>query len=216
MREKTAEKPFMIVKRDAFLEKGYELFVAKTIQAVSVQDVAKASGYGVATLYRYFPSKPIFTVAVATWKWKQFQEENKKRRPSRDFVGMTASEIFEFYLDSFLELYRKHRDLLRFNQFFNVYIQAEQVDAETIGPYQEIIGNLREQFRDMYRKAEQDHTLRTDIPEEEMFSTTLHLMLAAVTRYAVGLVYVPEKGFDAMRELQVLKEALLWKYTNTG
>ncbi len=214
MQKKKAEKPFMMVKREAFLEKGYELFAAKTIQAVSIQDVADASGYGVATLYRYFPSKPVFTVAVATWKFKQLQEENIKRRPSRDFVGMTAAEIFEYYLDSFLELYRNHRDLLRFNQFFNVYIQAEQVDAETIGPFMQMIGNLREQFHVMYQRAEQDHTLRTDIPEEVMFSTTLHLMLAAVTRYAVGLIYIPDKGMDAIQELQVLKEALLWKYRN--
>ena len=69
------------------------------------------------------------------------------------------------------------RDLLRFNQFFNVYIQSENIE-----------------------------------PEEEMFSTTLHLMLAAVTRYAVGLVYIPEGGFDAEKELEKQKEALLIRY----
>ena len=40
-----------------------------------------------------------------------------------------------------------------------------------------------------------------------MFSTTLHLMLAAATRYAIGLVYIPESGFDAEKELEKLKEA---------
>ena len=64
----------------------------------------------------------------------------------------------------------------------------------------------------VYERAEQDHTIRTDEPEEEMFSTTLHLMLAAVTRYAVGLVYIPESGFDAEKELEKLKEAMLLRY----
>ena len=45
-----------------------------------------------------------------------------------------------------------------------------------------------------------------------MFSTTLHLMLAAVTRYAIGLVYIPENGFDAEKELEKLKEAMLLRY----
>ena len=53
----------------------------------------------------------------------------------------------------------------------------------------------------MYTRAEQDHTIRIDETEEEMFSTTLHLMFAAVTRYAVGLVYIPKSGFDAEKEL---------------
>ncbi|MBO6132759.1 MAG: hypothetical protein J6P05_00285 [Lachnospiraceae bacterium] len=45
-----------------------------------------------------------------------------------------------------------------------------------------------------------------------MFSAVLHLMLAAVTRYAVGLAYVPESGFDAMEELETLKRAVLREY----
>ena len=60
----------------------------------------------------------------------------------------------------------------------------------------------------MYEKGMEDHTLKSEIDEEEMFSTTLHLMLAAVTRYAVGLVYVPENGYDPEKELNTLKEAL--------
>ena len=64
----------------------------------------------------------------------------------------------------------------------------------------------------MYLKAVKDETLRTDEPEEKIFSKTLHLMLAAVTRYAVGLAYIPESGFDAMEELETMKEMLLERY----
>ena len=75
-----------------------------------------------------------------------------------------------------------------------------------------MIGSFRDRFHYMYLKAKQDKTLRTDDPEEKMFSTTIHLMLAAVTRYAVGLVYIPETGFDAMEELAFQKELILGKY----
>ena len=37
-------------------------------------------------------------------------------------------------------------------------------------------------------------------------------MLAAVTRYAVGLVYIPASGLDAENELEKLKEALIMRY----
>ena len=66
----------------------------------------------------------------------------------------------------------------------------------------------------MYLKAEQDHTIRTDEPEELMFSKTLHLMLAVVTRYAVGLVYTPENGFDPEKELLFQKNMILKEYYN--
>ena len=199
-------------RRRELLEKGFELFSTKTIETVSMRDVASAVGCGSASIYRYYSSKPEFVVAVATWKWEQFREENKKRRPKADFAGMTAADIFAFYLDSFLQMYKNQRELLRFNQFFNVYVQSEQIEADTLHPYQEMIGRLKEQFHNLYRKAEQDKTLRTDETEEKMFSKTLHLMLAAVTRYAVGLVYIPESGFDAMEELETQKRAIFREY----
>ena len=120
--------------------------------------------------------------------------------------------MFDFYLDSYLEVYRNYKDLLRFNQFFNVYIQSERIDPEVLKPYRDMIEKLRRNFHMVYERAEQDHTIRTDESEEEMFSTTLHLMLAAVTRYAVGLVYIPESGLDAEKELEKLKEAMLLRY----
>ena len=87
-------------RKRELLQKGYELFSTKSIEAVSMRDVASAVGCGSVTIYRYYGSKPVFVVAVATWKLEQFQEWNHKRRPKADFEGMTAAEIFEFYLDS--------------------------------------------------------------------------------------------------------------------
>ena len=196
--------------RNSLLENAYQLFINENIDSVSIGKVAKACGCSEMTVYRYYSAKPALVVAVATLKWRQFMEENRKRRPSADFSGMTAGQIFEFYLESFLEMYRKYRDLLRFNQFFNVYMSSADMDAETAVPYQKVIGGLREQFHDMCLKARQDHTLRTDVPEEEMFSATLHLMLAAVTRYAVGLVY--DAGIDPEKELKLLKDMLMERF----
>lgn len=212
MRDKEKDAAQMAIKRRHFLEKAYELFARKNIESVSMIEVAEKCGYGTTTLYRYFPSKPILVVAVAVWIDGETIRENQERRPNADFAGMTALGIFEFYLDSFIELYRHKRDLLRFNQFFNIYIQSERIDPEVMKPYRDMIEGLKPEFHVIYERAQQDHTVRTDESEEEMFSTTLHLMLAAATRYAIGLVYIPEEGFDAEKELGKLKEALLMRY----
>ena len=212
MRDKSQDEAQMAIKRKEFIATGYRLYVEKSIEAVSMQEVADASGYGVATLYRYFGTKQSFVVEVAVKSWEKFWEKNMKRRPNRDFDGMTAADILEFYLDSFLELYRKNRDLLRFNQLFDVFVQSEHMDGEILRPYKELIGKLREQFHEIYMKGKKDRTIRTDETEERMFSKTLHLMLAVVTRYAVGLVYIPEKDFDPEGELEDMKVMMLKEY----
>ena len=200
-------------RRVDFLEKGFELFSEKSIESVTLQNVADASGHGIATLYRYFISKHHFLVEMAGHEWSKFFKENRKRRPSENFEGMTAAGMFDFYLDSFLEVYRNHRQLLKFNQLFNVYLRSEEVNQEHQVMYLNLMKPASDFFHIVYEKAKQDHTLRTDIPEAEILSTTLHLMLAVVTRYAVGLVYEPEEGFDPERELEIQKEMLFQRYT---
>lgn len=206
-------KPEVIVEnKNLLLEKGFELFLEYGIEGVSMNEIAKAAGFTITTLYRYFDKKQGFVVEMSTKKWKEFTDNNRKQRPHINFEGMTAADIFEFYLDSFLRLYRDHKDLLRFNQMFNIYVQSEGLDAATLKPYNDMIDSLEERFHIIYELAEKDNTIRTDISETEMFSTTLHLMLAVVTRYAMGLVYKPEGGFDDMKELETQKQMLLSLY----
>ena len=168
MRNKEKDAAQMAIKRRDFLSKAYELFAKKNIESVTMVEVARESGYGTMTLYRYFKTKPQLVVAVGAWIWEQAIRENWEYRPGRDLEGMTGAEIFEYYLESFIGLYRNHRDLLRFNQFFNVYIQSERIDPEVLKPYRDMIEKLRRNFHMVYEKAVQDHTIRTDESEEEM------------------------------------------------
>ena len=66
-----------------------------------------------------------------------------------------------------------------------------------IKPYRNIIQGLRTVFHVVSEGAQRDHAIRTDEPEKAMFSTTLHLMLTAVTRYAIGLLHIPEGRANA-------------------
>lgn len=212
MWSKELDAELMAAKRNILLEKGFELFTGKGIESVSMQNIADKAGCGIATLYRYFDKKQGLVIAVALKKWNDFQELNQKRRANADLGSMTAAGLFEFYLDAFLMLYREQKDLLRFNQMFNLYVESAGIDRTALEPYNEMINKFDANFHMMYERAKQDDTIRTDIPEAEMFSTTLHLMLAAVTRYAVGLVYKPETGFDEMKELETLKTMMLMMY----
>ncbi|MCR4922492.1 MAG: TetR/AcrR family transcriptional regulator [Lachnospiraceae bacterium] len=212
MRNKEKDALQMAKKREDFLSNSYELFVKKNIESVSMLEVAKESGYGVATLYRYFPSKPILVVSVATWIWENAIEDTQIRNKENDFKELSAAEVLDLFLNFFIKIYKESRELLRFNQLFNIYICSEKIDSDVLKPYRDMIDNGKDIFHLIYEKGKQDHTIRTDESEEEMFSTLLHLMLAAATRYAIGLVYIPKKGFDAEKELSRLKEALLMRY----
>ncbi len=197
----------MAAKNQRILESAFRLFAENTIEKIKLTEVAAAAEIGIASLYRYYPSKPELVLAVSTWAWTNFLSQNPL--PLSD--QMTGAEEFEVHLNAFLDLYRNHKDLLRFDQFFNVYIQSEDITADQMQGYLEIVHKLEEPFAATCRKGQEDGTIKTDLSEKRMFSVTLHLMLATVTRYAVGLAYNEETGAEA--DLELLKEMLMSRFT---
>ena len=144
--------------------------------------------------------------------WDKYIHESIMQISDSQFSTLSAAQLFEKYLDYFIDLYKNHADLLRFNQLFNIYVRGEDASEEQLAPYLEMIRSAAGSFHQVYSKAENDGTVRTDISEEEMFTSAIHLMLAAATRYAVGLVYTPKNGAGEENELRLLKELLLMKY----
>ena len=189
------------------IETAYKLFCENAIDSTSFQKIADMCDVSIATVFRYFPTKNDLVAEVSAWVWKQYID----RESPVDWQNNTAAEILEMYLSEFIALYRNCKDLLRFNQFFNVYVQREGIPPDLMEPYFNVIEKVASMFHEIYEKAKIDGTVRTDIQENEMFSSTLHLMLAAVTRYAVGLVY--DGGTDPEQELRLLKDLLYSRFT---
>jgi AcrR family transcriptional regulator len=189
------------------------IFAENGIEKVTMNDVARAAGIAVSSLYRYYSSKPKLVLAISTWAWTAYAEENEKQEAALGKLDRTAAEMFDFYLERFVDLYRAHKDLLRFNQFFNIYQARGEISREEMQPYLDMIHRLEKRFGRLYRKALEDGTLRTEMPEKEMFSATLHLMMAVITRYAVGLAY---NGEMAAGELRMQKEMLMKRFIREG
>ena len=190
------------------LDAGFCIFSEMSIDKVSMANVANKAGIGIATLYRYYRTKPELVVAVGTHVWSNFIRDYT---PIRNDDKMTAVEELEFFLDSFLELYKNHKKLLCFNQFFNIYIRNESVPQKTLNSYNEMIDRLAMRFHRTYVKGENDKTLCTEMSERTMFLSIMHLMLAAVTRYAIGLVY--EKDSESYKELILLKNMIMREFS---
>ena len=124
----------MAVKNQRILENGFRIFTEKSFEKVKMTDVSDAAEIAISSLYRYYSSKPKLIIAISTWVWEEYMKESVKKKRNRKDVGRTAAEEFDAFLESFLDLYRNHKDILRFNQFFNVYLQSEVIPEEEKKP----------------------------------------------------------------------------------
>ena len=212
--ELISEPAWKAARRQRIIDKGFEMFSNRGIDLVSVDEIAGACGITRATIYRYYPSKLDLVIEIGAVKWKECIARISERYPSGATDSLTAREHFALLIDCFIDLYREKRELLRFNQYFNLYVKSAGATDEQMSSYMRAIGILRAAFGRMYCKALRDGTVRTDLSEESMFSAFMHIMLAAITRYAVGLAYVPKNGADPEDELKMLKEMFINNFSN--
>ncbi len=203
----------MAERRERMLSEGFRIFSQKSIEVVTMQEIAKASCLGVATVYRYFRTKAALVIAIGVKIWKDYAVEVEKMYQARGGDAMNAAEELAFFLDSFIDLYQNHKDVLRFIRSFETYIRYENVPEEDVRVYNEVVDGFARKFHAVYEKAERDGTLRLELPEKKFFYTIMYIMLSASEKFAEGLVYPSEYEEDMTEELELLKDMILQKYS---
>ena len=70
----------MADKNQRILQSAFTLFAANTIEKVKLTEVAEAANIGIASLYRYYPSKSELVLAVSIWAWEKFRAVQLKSK----------------------------------------------------------------------------------------------------------------------------------------
>ena len=195
--------------KQKIIDAAFQIFVEKKIEAVSMGEIAELAGVGRATLFRYYPNKLELVIAVCAAKWKEYLDALDAKRPLESIGDIPAIDRFTFTLDSYIDMYRHHKDLLQYNDNFNHYVTHEGVKEEQLEEFHASLYSVDTRLEWMYEKAKEDHTFRTDIPREEFFRVTVHTMMTACTYCASGFIWGSEVNKDYTPELLRTKEMIL-------
>ena len=82
-----------------------------------------------AAVFRYYPNKLELVIAVCAAKWKEYLDALDAKRPLESIGDIPAIDRFIFTLDSYIDMYRHHKDLLQYNDNFNHYVTHEGVNV---------------------------------------------------------------------------------------
>lgn len=191
------------------LNAGFELFAEHGIESVSLQEVAKKADVPIATLYKYYQNKVNLVVSISanTWGnvWKKILEEDNKEL----LFSRNAYEMVEFYCDIIIDIYKKKPQILCFSSNFKTYLTREGASDEQVKEQIDTLKPISDLFHAKYEQAKENHCIRTDIPEQELFSTLALTMLGMAERYAQGLVWAKTDSEDSTKALMNIKEMLL-------
>lgn len=195
-------------------EVAFEMFAERGIEAVSMQNIADEVKLGFTTMYRYYGKKSALLIEIATKKWNEIAELVEEKYKELNGENFTARQELEFYFDCYIELYKHHKSLLKFNRNFDIYVLEEKPSIDEMKPYYEAVDFFRRKFHALFLRGITDKTIRTDIPEEKVLFGTMYSMLASAAKYACGIIYPADSSLDHTAELEMQKEAYLGFMTN--
>lgn len=196
-------------RKKQLLEAGLDLFSRHGIEVVSLQMVAETADVGIATLYKYYQNKLNLVIAISADMWETVWKEVLQAVDPEDLESRNAYQLVELYCDSIIRLYEERPEVLRFSANYKSYICREGASEEQLAVQLDVLKPIGMLFHRKYEAAKADGSIRTDLPEEELFTTITLTMLGMAERYAQGLVWANNRTGDYWKELSHVKDMLL-------
>lgn len=196
-------------RRQQILEAGFRLFSEQGIENVSMNAVAAAAGVGPTTLFKYYQTKEKLVVAISGMAWSKVWQASYAQIGLEQFAQLSAYEMIRNYTDNMIRLYQQQPALLRFSGNYKTFINRQHTQPDALKEHLEPLESIHSVFRIAYQRAQTDHSIRTDIPEDVLFTTIAIGMLSMAERYAQGIVWASRGEEDHTQELQIAQEMIL-------
>ena len=178
--------------------------------------VAEAAQVGPTTLYSYYKTKEKLVVSISGMVWSEVWQQAIARRGVDGFSKQSAMTLLRFYTDRIIALYRERPLLLRFSGNYKTFINRQHTKVEDLKEHLDPLKLIQAVFHQAYVRAQTDHSIRTDIPEDVLFTSVAVGMLALAERYTQGIVWASRGEEDHTQELIIAQEMILNWCAGTG
>ncbi len=187
-------------QKDFIIEEALKLFLEKSIDEVTMSEIAKAVEIGDATLYRYFTKKQNIIVLAAIKLSKRVFNNYFQ------FEGLEPVEVLRKFYTNFLRIYLEHRDFYRFINEFDAFIINENYDSTT---YETGVDLYKTIYINSYEKALQNGDVRQVPNIDKFYYATTHVLLDLGKRISRSGSVVKADMDSDYEELKVMVDIIL-------
>lgn len=176
-----------------------ELYLANGISDAKMTDIAEQAQIGVASLYRYFGTKQLFTVKVGSYIWRLTMKKLEPLYSGADYLCQSGIEQIRSLLDLFHTLLRDHRPFLRFLSEFDSFVTREHLMPEQLTEYETCALNMLPVMTAAMEKGVADGTIRAEVNPTIFYYSVTDSLLSMCQKFAWGNIPVSEDS--AINEL---------------
>lgn len=181
-----------------------QLFLRKGIADVKMVDIARASGVGVATVYRHFSTKARIAVLAATLLWRRFNAQILSLVESDEFLALNGLERMHVLLECYCTGYAAHGDFVAFLDEFDHLVLSEHLDKSELAAYGAGIDSFYIIFEDAYQLGRQDGSIVCDLDFRVFYQATAHALMGAAQKFVRGGVIPSDAASDGSAEIKCI------------
>lgn len=185
-----------------------DLFMCRSVQEVTIRDIAVSAQVGEATIYRYFGTKQNIVIQAAM----QLQEI-----VSKDFFkleeGKTGYDKLIIFYQSYFDIFAKYPNLYKFLDEFDAYISLD--NADTINPYESAIDQYKTFYMQAYQLGIKDGSIKPQKDIEMFYFSTTHALLELCKKMSFRkAVLKQDKSIIKGDEIKCLIDIILQSLSN--
>lgn len=159
-----------------------EIFNESTIHQTKIKTIAKRSGIGEATFYRYFGDKTTLVKWVSLSYWEDLTKQFYQYYTDEIKPKNSGYRKVESFLHIFELLYQEHKDFIRFTDDYDNYIRDIK---EKEGSFEALQLSVKEMFVDLIKQGIDDATIRSDLSPKETYDMMAQMFMSILQRLTV-------------------------------
>ena len=172
-----------------------DLFMCRSIQEVTIRDIAISAQVGEATIYRYFGKKQELVVQSAM----KLQSIVSSGYFKLDDKLNGYQKLEAFYL-SYLGIFDQHRNFYKFLSEFDAYMSTENKDV--LNPYEDAIDQYKNAFMKAYEQGLKDGSIKEQENIDLFYFSTTHAVLELCKKLALKAVLNQDLAIEKLGEVR--------------
>ena len=189
-------------KVNFLVDMATDLFMSRSIQEVTIRDIAISAQVGEATIYRYFGKKQELVVQAAM----KLQSIVSSGYFKLDDKSNGYQKLEAFYL-SYLNIFDQHRNFYKFLSEFDAYMSTENKDV--LNPYEDAIDQYKSAFMKAYEQGLKDGSIKEQENIDLFYFSTTHAILELCKKLALKAVLNQDLAIEKLGEVRCLINIVL-------
>ena len=166
------------VKINFLVDIATDLFIVRSIQEVTIKDIAVSAQVGEATIYRYFGKKQTLVVQSAM-KLQQTVNADYFKLDE----GKNGFEKIKIFYMSYLSIFIEHPEFYKFINEFDAFMGGD--DSNAIDPYESVIGQYEKVYMKAYEEGLKDGSIKKQENIKMFYFATTHALLELCKKLSI-------------------------------